>query len=229
MMNLQPFIPFTFFFATALTFVLFYKATSYSKIVLFVMLLWLCLHGILSYTGYYLNIDIIPPRITIALIPPLFLMLILFTTTKGKKWINQLDLKVLALLHVVRVPIELVLWWLFLNGAVPELMTFEGRNFDVFAGITAPFVYYFGFIKKSMGRKIIVLWNVLCLVLLLNIVVNALLSAPLPFQQFAFDQPNIAILHFPFTWLAAFVVPIVLFSHLVTVKRLLAKATNELQ
>ena len=228
-MDLHPFIPFTFFFATALTFVLFYKATCHSKIILFSMFFWLILHSVLAYTGYYLNIDTMPPRIIIALIPPLLLMLVLFTTTKGKKWINQLNLKVLALLHIVRVPVELVLWWLFLNGAVPELMTFEGRNFDVLAGLTAPFVYYFGFVKKIMDRKIIVLWNVLSLALLLNIVVNALLSAPLPFQQFAHEQPNIAIVYFPFILLPAFVVPIVLFSHLATIKRFLSKTTKVYQ
>lgn len=226
MIDLQPYIPFTFIFATALTFILFYKATSYSKIVLISMLIWLSFQGILTYTGYYLNIDVIPPRIFIAFVPALFLMLVLFTTTKGKKWINKLDIKMLTLLHIVRIPVELVLYWLFLNEAVPELMTFAGRNFDILAGITAPFVYYFGFARKVMGGKIIVLWNIICLALLLNIVVNAILSAPFPFQQFALEQPNIAILYFPFIWLPAFVVPIVLFSHLVAVKRLLSKATN---
>jgi len=34
------------------------------------------------------------------------------------------------------------------------------------------------------------LWNFVCLGLLLNIVINALLSLPSAFQQFAFDQPN---------------------------------------
>jgi hypothetical protein len=54
----------------------------------------------------------------------------------------------------------------------------------------------------------------------LNIVVNAALSAPVPFQQFAFDQPNIAVLYFPFVWLPGFIVPLVLFAHLAAIQKL---------
>jgi hypothetical protein len=100
-------------------------------------------------------------------------------------------------------------------------MTFEGRNFDIFSGLTAPVIYYSGFIKKRLGKNVILLWNFICLGLLINIVVNAILSAPFPFQMFAFDQPNIAILYFPFVWLPGCVVPLVLLSHLATIRQLL--------
>ena len=100
-------------------------------------------------------------------------------------------------------------------------MTFEGRNFDILAGITAPIMYYLVFVKQSMSKKTLLFWNFACLALLLNIVINAILSAPLPFQQFAFEQPNIAILYFPFNLLPSIVVPVVLFAHLVAIRRLL--------
>jgi len=58
---------------------------------------------------------------------------------------------------------------------------------------------------------------------LLNIVTTALLAAPTPFQRFAFDQPNVAVLYFPFVWLPACVVPIALLAHLVAIWRLAAK------
>ena len=102
-------------------------------------------------------------------------------------------------------------------------MTFEGRNFDILAGITAPLVLYYGFVKRKLGNTFMLLWNVICLLLLLNIVVNAILSAPFPFQQFAFDQPNVAVMYYPFVWLPCFIVPVVLFSHLVLIRRLLKK------
>jgi hypothetical protein len=57
--------------------------------------------------------------------------------------------------------------------------------------------------------------------LLINIVVNAALSAPSVVQQFAFEQPNIAILYFPFNLLPAVIVPLVLFSHLAAIRQLL--------
>lgn len=53
---------------------------------------------------------------------------------------------------------------------------------------------------------------------LLFIVSIAILSSPLPIQQLAFDQPNIALLIFPYTFLPTCVVPIVLMSHILLLK-----------
>lgn len=105
-------------------------------------------------------------------------------------------------------------------------MTFEGRNFDIAAGITAPFVAWFAFKNKDIRRKILLAWNFICLALLINIVVTALLTAPSPIQKIAFDQPNIAVLYFPFSWLPVFIVPVVLFAHLSSIRQLLKKESK---
>ena len=102
-------------------------------------------------------------------------------------------------------------------------MTFAGRNYDIIAGLTAPLVYYFGYIKNSFGKTALLVWNILCLGLLFNIVITAVLSAPTSFQQFGFEQPNTAILYFPFVWLPCCVVPLVLLAHLVCIRKLMMK------
>ena len=122
-------------------------------------------------------------------------------------------------IHLVRIPVELVLYWLFLNQAVPEVMTFAGRNFDIIAGISAPLLIYFAFIKKVGGKWLIIGWNLVMLGLLVNIVTTAILALPSNFQQIAFEQPNWAVLNFPFSWLPAFVVPVVFFAHLVSLRQ----------
>jgi hypothetical protein len=134
---------------------------------------------------------------------------------------DSLPLKNLTYLNVIRIPVEIDLFYLFLYKAVPELMTFEGRNFDIFSGITAPFIAYFAFTKAKLSKPILLIWNFICLGLLINIVVNAFFSAPFPFQKFAFEQPNVAILNFPFSWLPTFIVPIILFGHLSSIRQLL--------
>lgn len=221
MLDLPFFIPISFLATTILVFLIFWKASRYSNRFLWLSIAWLSLHGILAFTGFYQNTDARPPRILLSFFPTFVFMLVLFFNENGRDWMKQLDDRLLTILHVIRIPVELVLYFLFVNGVIPELMTFSGRNFDILAGITAPMVYYYGFIKKTMTRRFILIWNVLCLGLLVSIIVNALLSAPLPFQRFAFEQPNIAVLYFPFIWLPAFVVPVVLFSHLVMIFKLL--------
>jgi hypothetical protein len=162
-----------------------------------------------------------PPRFALLVVPPLIFILIMFVTTGGKKFISSLNNRQLAVLHTVRIPVEIVLYFLFIAKTIPQIMTFEGRNFDILAGITAPVVYYFGFVKNNLSKPFLIIWNLICLGLLFNIVTLAVLSAATPFQQFGFNQPNIAIAHFPFNWLASVVVPIVLFSHLVVLRKLI--------
>ncbi|MCU0324429.1 MAG: hypothetical protein MUF45_04125 [Spirosomaceae bacterium] len=129
----------------------------------------------------------------------------------------------LTVIHTIRIPVEIVLYWLFLNKAIPELMTFEGRNFDILVGITAPIIYFFVFVKQTWGKSALIIWNIFSLGLLLNIIINGMLSAPTPFQQFGFEQPNIAVLHFPFMFLPGCIVPIALFSHLSSIRQLIHK------
>lgn len=206
---------------TILTVFVFYKATKNSRTTLIVLLGWLIVQSFIGLSGFYTVTDTLPPRFLLLVLPPLLFIASLFATRKGKQYIDSLDIRYLTILHTIRIPVELVLFWLFIHKTVPQLMTFEGRNFDILSGLTAPVIFYFGFIKKQLGQKVILLWNFICLVLLINIVANAVLSAPFPFQQFAFDQPNIAVLYFPFNWLPSCVVPLVLFSHLATIRHLL--------
>jgi hypothetical protein len=221
--NLPLYISLVFVITTIGTVLLFYKASHNSKAILLILLTWLALQSFIGLSDFYIVTDTLPPRFLLLIGPPLFLIVGLFSTSKGREFIDNLDIKTLTLLHTVRIPVEMVLFWLFVHKAVPELMTFEGRNFDILSGITAPFIFYFGFIRKKLDRKIILLWNFLCLGLLLNIVINAILSAPTPFQKFAFNQPNIAVMYFPFIWLPACVVPLVLFSHLAAIRQIINK------
>ena len=186
---------------------------------------WLVLQAGLSYLGIYSqSSEAIPPRIILfGVLPALIAIFLLFITRKGKLFIDKISMQMLTYVHLIRIPVELILYGLFLNGAIPELMTFEGRNFDILAGITAPFIGFFGISQSKMGKTTLLLWNFVCLGLLLNIVVTAMLSAPSPFQQLAFEQPNIAILYFPFSWLPAFIVPLVLFAHLAAIRKLINK------
>ena len=221
MENLPVYISITFILTTFITVFLFYKAANYSKAFIIIMGSWLALQTVIGVTGFYTTTDQMPPRFLVLVLPPMMLIIVLLITRRGRHFIDQLDLKTLTLLHVIRVPVELVLFWLFSYKTIPQLMTFEGRNFDILSGITAALVFYFFFNKKWIGRKVLLTWNIICLALLVNIVKDAVLSAPFSFQKFAFDQPNVAILYFPFIWLPCCVVPLVLFCHLASIRQLL--------
>jgi hypothetical protein len=153
-------------------------------------------------------------------------IILLFNTKNGKTYIDGLDLKKITLLHVIRIPVEIVLFGLFTVKLVPQLMTFEGANFDLFSGIFAIVMYFLILKKATLNSALMIIWNVVCLILLLIIVAIAILSAPSPFQQLAFNQPNIGVLYFPFNWLPSFIVPVVLFCHLAALRKLILNKFN---
>jgi hypothetical protein len=229
--TLPTYVSALFVFTVVLTLWLFFRVLKnanaegtrvYSRPVIAGLLIWLGIQAVLTLTGFYKNTSTFPPKFMLTIVPPLITLVILFITKKGRIFLDSLPITHLTILHIVRIPVELVLYWLFLNKAVPELMTFAGRNFDILSGITAPLVYW-GLKQGKLSNKILLVWNIVCLALLLNIVVNAILSAPFVFQRFAFDQPNIGILYYPFSWLPAFVVPVVLLSHLAAIRQLLKR------
>jgi hypothetical protein len=218
--QLPLYIPVVFGLTTFLTVFIFSKAVKSPGTVLVILIAWLLLQAIVALTGFYTVTNTLPPRFALLVLPPFLTILGLFVTKNGRKFIDGIDIKFLTLLHTVRIPVEIVLLWLFFHKAVPQMMTFEGRNYDIFSGLTAPIIYYFGFIRKSISAKIMVIWNLFCLTLLINIVFKAVFSAPFPFQLFGFEQPDIAVFYFPFIWLPCCVVPIVLLSHLATLRQL---------
>jgi hypothetical protein len=67
----------------------------------------------ISLQGFYLVTNTLPPRFLLLVLPPLAVIIILFCTARGRKYIDSLDPQILTLLHVVRIPVELVLYWLF--------------------------------------------------------------------------------------------------------------------
>lgn len=231
MLDIPIYITVVFGLTTLATLLLFYwviknsaddKVCSRANFISIGLLIWLGLQALITLQGVYIsNLEVLPPRLLLfGLLPNIIAILALFLTQKGRAFIDSLPLDKVTAINIVRIPVEFVLLWLSFQKVIPSIMTFEGWNFDILAGLTAPLIIYFGFRKKSIGKNLILFWNVLGFCLLTTIVVIALFSAPFPLQAFAFEQPNIAVLNFPFSWLPTFIVPIVYFGHLVSIRQL---------
>ena len=221
MNNLPIYISLVFVLTTIASIFIFYKATHRNKLVLYILFSWLAIQSVIALTGFYTETDSLPPRFILLIGPALLFIAILFISSSGRLFIDRLDNSMLTLLHAVRIPVEIVLLWLSIYKTIPELMTFEGRNPDILSGISALVIYFLMFRLKKYNRTVLLIWNFICLGLLINIVVIAILSAPFVFQRFAFDQPNIALMYFPYIWLPAIVVPLVLLAHLSSIRQLL--------
>jgi hypothetical protein len=189
--------------------------SSKKQSVLWFSIAWLSIMGMALISGFFENTHATPPRLPVLLGPLIVLFIILFSTRKGRAFLSEWDVEKLLLLSLVRIPVELCLFWLYAAGSVPIEMTFEGRNFDIFAGLLVPIVWYYAFRKEPKNKWVLYTWNILGIVLLTNIIVTAILSVDTPFQVFGQNQPNIAVLGLPFGFLACYVAPAVLFSHMI--------------
>ena len=142
---------------------------------------WLAGQAGLALAGFYqTNLYELPPRLAqAALWPALAVVLGLLLFSRGRRWLARLPLADLTAISSVRVGVEIGLYYLAAYHLVPGLMTFEGRNFDVLAGLTAPVAAAL-WRRRGVGRGWFVAWHLGALALLVNIVVLAVLAAPSP-------------------------------------------------
>jgi hypothetical protein len=209
-----------FFLLTVLLALVFFgKAVRGSKAVIAGSILWMCLQSAVALSGFYFVSNAFPPHFVLAAAPPLLLIAGLFATAAGRRFLDGMDLKWCVLLHSIRILVEINLYWLFLYKQVPALMTFEAGNLDILVGLTAPLIWW-AYSKGHIAKRGLLIWNSISLLSVLNAFGRAMLSAPFPFQRFAFDQPTVAILSFPFILLPAFIVPVAILCHLVVFRKL---------
>ena len=225
-------VPIIFIIAVLVTgFIFQYSVNGNRAKLIIIMAIWLLCYSALAINHFFLNTTAFPPRFPFLILPSLIFMGILFVSPKGRSWIDNLDVYTLVQLNFIRVLIEQILASLCHAELVPVEMTYEGFNFDIISGFSAPIIalYCADNLEKTWKRNVLLAWNVIATGLLLIVVITAILSAPTPFQQLGFNQPNVGVLYFPFVWLPAFIVPIVLFSHLVIFRRLFIKTVKTAQ
>ncbi len=207
-------LPAIFLLITFLTLFLFYTGTGKNIRIVLIFIAWQILIGILSYFEVFKEKPLLFP---LAIIATTLLSFLSFKMVS----IEKLNTNYLLGIHIIRIPVELCLYQLFLKGQIPEIMTFTGWNFDILIGLSAVVILIYQYVKKkNLARQYFLFWNVIGLLFLSVIVIIAILSSPLPIQQFAFEQPNIALLEFPYSFLPTCIVPIVLISHFLLIKHL---------
>ncbi|MCT4580347.1 MAG: hypothetical protein N4A35_02935 [Flavobacteriales bacterium] len=208
------------FLCTAIiTIVFFHLANKNAKKAVLLLIIGSLLQLLIAFTGFYHDTDDFPPHFTFVLVPSTLAIVYGLLPKQKEAIIQGRNLKISTLSHVVRVPVEICLFYLFQYQMIPELMTFEGRNFDIIAGLTAPLMSWL-YAKQKIANKILLIWNWIGLGLVLFILINGILSAELPFQQFAFDQPNKALEYPPYVLLPALIVPVVVYTHITDIIKL---------
>lgn len=187
-----------------------------------VLIAWGLIVSALSLTGVTGNFEIFPINIGPLLFIP-FIGIVLFTFSRSlREVLPHIAPHRIIRLQVFRVFVEILLWFLFIDNLLPVQMTFEGRNFDILSGLTAPFIAFLAF-RNKLSKRVLIIWNLICLGLLINIVTVAVLSMPTPFRYFMNEPANTIVAEFPISWLPTFLVPLAYLLSFISIRQLTLK------
>ena len=195
------------------------KQKIYSRLI-WISAAWIALVSVWSFSGLMINFEIFPLNfLPILAIPLITITWLSFFSVSTKTIVDQLGHHEIIRLQVFRVFVEILLWMLLLENLLPIQMSFEGRNFDILAGLTAPIVAYLAYHKK-ISIAVIRIWNFICLGLLINIVTIAILSMPSPFRVFMNEPSNTIVAVFPIALLPGFLVPLAYGLHFLSLRQI---------
>lgn len=186
--------------------------TTYS-----IVAVWVLLVGVLSLNGFFSDFSKLPPRpLWVIIIPTVFFIIIAFTRTTGEILL-AIPPYWLVVMQTFRILVEILLWKTFMLNLLPIQMTFEGSNFDGLSGLLAVPVAMI--LSKKWAPKLLLAFNLVGLLLLLNILVIAVLSMPTPLRYFMNEPPNTLVGEFPFIYLGAVLVAIAQGLHIFSLRQ----------
>ena len=189
----------------------------------FILTTWIALLTILSYNGFFTDFSKLPPRPAFAMLIPLPIIFLIALSKRGTQLLQIVPSHWLVFMQSFRVIVELLLLFAFMAGKLPVQMTFEGRNFDVITGVLALPVGYLLARKRSSAPKLAIAFNIVGILLLLNILVIAVLSMPTSIRFFMNEPSNTLVGQFPFILLPGVLVPIAYTMHIFSLRQLFAK------
>ena len=181
---------------------------------------WLVLSALLAAAGFFADFSRLPPRIPMLIVPVVLLIAILCRSSAVGRWLDEVPAGWLVYPQAFRVVMELILWSLFLVGAAPAILTFEGRNLDILVGLSAPVVGWLCLTRRVWPPRLAVWWNVAGILILVSVVAFAQLSAPTPFRIYHPEPPLTFIAYVPWIWLPAFLVPLAWGLHALSIRQL---------
>jgi hypothetical protein len=183
---------------------------------------WAVFVAVWSFSGMLGNFSLFPFNMGPVLVIPLIATIIFTFSKTFTEVLSHIPQHRLAYLQSFRIFVEILIWMLFVDNLLPVQMTFEGRNFDVISGITGVIVGYLSS-QGKLSRTVLIIWNIACLGLLINIVTIAILSMPVPFRLFMNEPSNTVVGQFPISLLPAMLVPLAYMLHFFSLRKLFKK------
>lgn len=181
--------------------------------------LWIGITGVAGARGV-LRFDGRPPTMVVLLLLVLVLAFGVALSPVGRRLALGIPVAALVGFQGFRVLVELAMHRAYSEGLMPVQMSYSGRNFDIVSGLTALAVgAWLATGERPAWRRVVFAWNSLGVILLINILAVALLSAPTRLRVFMNEPANIWVTRTPWVWLPAVMVLAAIIGHLLVYRR----------
>jgi len=177
------------------------------------ILLWAFAFSLISLSGI---LDKKPfPILPLMMFAMIFGVILFIHSKVGRQLSVSLSVFQLIAFQSFRFPLELVLHRWSNEGVIPETMTWTGRNFDIISGLFALIVLPW----VSRSKPLAWTFNIIGLMLLINVCRVAILSSPLPFSWHT-NPPLLLAMHFPYNLILPICVSGALAGHIILTHKL---------
>ncbi len=160
------------------------------------------------------------PRALGYLIPAVALSLVLWRAGWLQAAVQALSPSAIPWLQTLRIGGGLTLFAAWASGFAPWSWAATAGAGDILVGLGAGAVAAFLGTGLAWSRTAAIAWNVFGLVDIAHTLVRGLLAAPGPQQRIFETPPNLVPMVFPFIYLPAFIVPLTILLHILSLRQL---------
>lgn len=187
-------------------------------------LAWLVYVLVLSKAGVLDNFNL-PPRVPLLIVFPTIIASVILTGRQTfRSVLEKSPLHLPVFLTSFRILVELLIYGAYRNGVFPQRVTFEGLNYDILVGLSALVVGVLLF-KGKLPLRALLVWNVLSLMVLAVTVYSFMSTYYL--SDYVQSTGNTEFIRIPYLLLAAVLLPIAVFLHIVSIRQVLASSKQE--
>ena len=188
------------------------------------LFLWILYVTIIAKTGFLQEYSL-PPRFPIFLIFPAFIFTGFFLYKyRNSQIIKDIPTSWLVYYQSFRIIIESLFVATVTVGFLHPEVTFEGYNYDILFGFSAPIIGFLAFNRKVISNNGLLIWNYLGLVVIAFIIF--LFTTTTYFPEIWGSTETLAnkeMVMAPYVYVAAFLMPSAVFMHVVSIIQLRKK------
>lgn len=190
---------------------------------LFSLLIWALLTSLLAFRNFYEETTEYFSMDVATFVPFVITgFFLLFPNARRllTQWTENVPLRQLTWIHIIRVA-ALGTILKMRDGSLPAHFILPVGVPDFIFGLSVPIIDWLAFQKKVIGRKVLISWNVIGLVLFLPTLILIYLSVPSPIQ-ISFEGPNtLEVFRFPMALVPTFIAPVFIIIHSAAILKLI--------